>query len=437
MRPRGLPGPSPGLQLSSEPDSRGSGWSLASLLRSPKPVQPPLQLADHAAHLPGFELSDVQLLLGLGGDGSTLADHDLVDLRLALQAPDLSLEVHDPSSDALGDVHSEGYCCLLRHQLRALPPCSPWGLAMPAVSFIPIAAGDEGVGVTGVPLGRPLCPLGGFPSALAAGTGGADVALAARRVLRVKVDLHQGGGVAFDEPSRGVHAGPSRQCLALDPPLRLLHSRGGCRGRTPLGLLVGAGGLLLTLLLEPSPLCLQGPLSLSLGLGLLLRDFCRAVSMASRFAAPAWALISASFGCPFPARACSNAFTFASFLAMASWAALASQATVASRAAASASCLSEADCDHSRGVHRHAVLPVGGLLLGDQDSSVHSSVVLRGPSSGNRKVAGHTVDALARVGHFASLRGGEDLGLTAAAACGGSWRVKTSPVGRLHVAAWA
>ena len=307
---------------------------------------------------------------------------------------------------------------------------------MPAVSFIPIAAGDEGVGVVGVPLGRPLCPLGGLPLALAAGTGGADVALAAWRVLRVKVDLHPGGGVAFDEPSRGVHAGPSRQCLALDLPLRLLHSRGGCRGRTPLGLLVGAGGLLLTLLLEPSPLCLQGP-DLSLGLGLLLGNFCRAVSMASRFAAPAWALISASFGCPSPARACSNAFTFASFLAMASRAALASQAAVASRAAASASCLSEADCDHSRGVHRHAVLPVGSLLLGDQDSSVHSSVVLRGPVSGNQKDAGHTVEALAHVGHFALLRGGEDLGHTAAAACGGSWPVETSPVGRLHVAAWA
>ena len=72
------------------------------------------------------------------------------------------------------------------------------------------------------------------------------------------------------------------------------------------------------------------------------------------------------------------------------------------------------------------MLPLGGLLLGDEDGSVHSSIVLRSPVSGNPQVAGHAADALASAGHLASLRGGT-------AAAGG----RPSPVGRLHVAARA
>ena len=71
-----------------------------------QPVQPPLQLGDHAAQLPGLERIDVQLLLGLGGYGGTLANHDLADLRLTLQDPDPPFEVDDPSPDVLGDARS-------------------------------------------------------------------------------------------------------------------------------------------------------------------------------------------------------------------------------------------------------------------------------------------------------------------------------------------
>ena len=79
---------------------------------------------------------------------------------------------------------------------------------------------------------------------------------------------------------------------------------------------------------------------------------------------------------------------------------------------------------------------MNGLLLGDHDGSFHRSVLLRGPVSGNPEFAGHAAHALARVGHFASLRGSEGWGHTAAAAGGGSWAAWHSPVGRLHVAAW-
>ena len=81
------------------------------------------------------------------------------------------------------------------------------------------------------------------------------------------------------------------------------------------------------------------------------------------------------------------------------------------------------------------MLSVGVLLLGIQDGSVDRSVLLRGLVSGNPKVVGHTAHTLARAGHFASLRGGEDLGHTAAAADGGSWAAWRPLVCRLHVAA--
>ena len=74
-----------------------------------QPVKPPLELGDHAAQLFGLQLCDIQLLLGLGSDGGTLADLDLVYLRLALQALDLPLEVHDSLRDVLGDVRFRWY----------------------------------------------------------------------------------------------------------------------------------------------------------------------------------------------------------------------------------------------------------------------------------------------------------------------------------------
>ena len=78
----------------------------------------------------------------------------------------------------------------------------------------------------------------------------------------------------------------------------------------------------------------------------------------------------------------------------------------------------------------------GGFLLGDQNGSVHSSNLLRGPVSGNPRVAGHAANALASAGHFASLRNAADLGQTAAAAGRGSWLGWPCPVGGLQVAAW-
>ena len=51
-------------------------------------------------------------------------------------------------------------------------------------------------------------------------------------------------------------------------------------------------------------------------------------------------------------------------------------------------------------------------------------------------VAGQAADALARAGHFASLRGSEGWGHTAAAGGGGSLPGWRPPVGQLHVAAW-
>ena len=58
-------------------------------------------------------------------------------------------------------------------------------------------------------------------------------------------------------------------------------------------------------------------------------------------------------------------------------------------------------------------------------------------SQGNPEAPGQAADALSSTGHFASLRGAEDLGHTAAAACGGCWLGQPCPVDRLHVAAGA
>ena len=56
--------------------------------------------------------------------------------------------------------------------------------AIPAISSITITAGDEGVRVVGVLLGRPIRSSRGLLHALAAGTGSAAPVLAALRVLR-------------------------------------------------------------------------------------------------------------------------------------------------------------------------------------------------------------------------------------------------------------
>ena len=76
--------------------------------------------------------------------------------------------------------------------------------AMSAVSTIPIAAGVEGVGIAGVSLVGPPCPLGSLPLALAAGAGCRRPVTAAPGVLRVQVNVHLGGGFPFEEPSKGV-----------------------------------------------------------------------------------------------------------------------------------------------------------------------------------------------------------------------------------------
>ena len=82
------------------------------------------------------------------------------------------------------------------------------------------------------------------------------------------------------------------------------------------------------------------------------------------------------------------------------------------------------------------MVPVGSLLLGDQNGSFCCSILLRGPVLGNPEVSGHAADALAHSGHFTSLRGSKGWGHTAPAAGGGSGAGSCSLVGRLDVAAW-
>ena len=103
--------------------------------------------------------------------------------------------------------------------------------------------------------------------------------------------------------------------------------------------------------------CASRALSSALVLAVSLATFRHAVSMASRFAASAWAFISACFCTLAWARAGSNAFTSASFLATASWVARASGAAAPSSAAASASRLSQAAATS------HAAAAVSGANL--------------------------------------------------------------------------
>ena len=116
MRQQDLPGSGAGPQLLSQRDSRGGDRSLLLLLRSHPLLFRSSNLSSFLCSLvtsplsfPASKFCDVQLLLGLGGDGGTLAQLNLVDLRLALEVPDLPLEVHDPLPDVLGNVHSRRF----------------------------------------------------------------------------------------------------------------------------------------------------------------------------------------------------------------------------------------------------------------------------------------------------------------------------------------
>ena len=340
------------------------GWPVGSV--APQVLQlfqPPLQLGDHAAQLPGLEPGDVQLLQGLAGDGGPLpisvllictsrSKHQIFLLRYTIRRrmssgtsapggasggslpggppggplpggprlggppggpppcgppgcpppggpggrPPRGPPLPDGSASGPNPMLSSMFMSPHRVQIsagvgrgcRTLSTQTPRGVvassaavsgrfhlaarelvAMPAVLSIPIAAGDEGVGVMGVPLGRPPWSFRSLPPALEAGTGGGAATLAAPRVLCVQVDHHPGGGVPVEEPPDRVHLGPSRGPLAADLPLGLLHGRGYCLRGTPLGLLVGTSGLPLPLLLQPGLPRLQGP-ELRLGLGLIL-----------------------------------------------------------------------------------------------------------------------------------------------------------------------
>ena len=78
---------------------------------------------------------------------------------------------------------------------------------MSAVSSVPVAGGEEGVGVVGVSARGPPCPLGGLPlTPLSSVGGGATVPIAARVDL-LQIQRHLGGGVSFEELSKGLHQG--------------------------------------------------------------------------------------------------------------------------------------------------------------------------------------------------------------------------------------
>ena len=105
---------------------------------------------------------------------------------------------------------------------------------------------------------RALFLFGGLPFAIAAVTVSAAAALVARRVLRSQVGLHPGGGVPFKDPSKDVHTGPSRVCLAPDFLLSVLNGGGGGLSCSPFGLLASAGSHLFREPLQMGLLRFQG-----------------------------------------------------------------------------------------------------------------------------------------------------------------------------------
>ena len=209
---------------------------------------------------------------------------------------------------------------------------------MPTISSIAIPAGDEGVRVVGVILSGAPSPFRDL-TCPCSGDRGMAAAVAAPGVLRVQVYPHPRGGVPFEEPSKGVHTGPSGGLVALDILPGLLQSPDGGLSGMPLASLwmraVPSSRTLCDWAFSASkPLISASDVASSLG------TFCRAVSVASGFVASGQTLFSAPFRALSWARASSNAPTSAFFLAMASWAAPASRAAAASRASASISHLS-------------------------------------------------------------------------------------------------
>ena len=97
-----------------------------------------------------------------------------------------------------------------------------------------------------------LCPLGGLPLSPPSSAGSGATVPTAASVVLLQVQLHLGGGVSFEELSKGLHSRSSRGSLALKLGLRLHHCGGIGGGSSPFGLFSGKGSLGFPSPLQPS-----------------------------------------------------------------------------------------------------------------------------------------------------------------------------------------
>ena len=65
----------------------------------------------------------------------------------------------------------------------------------------------------------PPCPLGGLPLTPPSPVGGGATVPTAAPADLLQIQRHLGGGVPFEERSKGLHSGSSRGSLALEPGL--------------------------------------------------------------------------------------------------------------------------------------------------------------------------------------------------------------------------
>ena len=82
--------------------------------------------------------------------------------------------------------------------------------AMSAISSVPVAGGEEGVGIVGISIRGPPCPLVSLPLALHSSVDSGATVPAAAGVDLLQVQLHLGGGVSFKEPPKGLYSGSPR-----------------------------------------------------------------------------------------------------------------------------------------------------------------------------------------------------------------------------------
>ena len=98
----------------------------------------------------------------------------------------------------------------------------------------------------------PPCPLGGLPLTHPLSVGGGATVPIAASVILLQVQLRLGGGISFEELSKGLYSGSSRGCLALKLGLCLLHCGGRGCGSSLFGLFLGTGSLGFLSPLQPS-----------------------------------------------------------------------------------------------------------------------------------------------------------------------------------------